>query len=76
MTRNRELLSFLGDDETKAFNFGEWFRGEREILKPALERRGFTNISFYMVESDSFGPLIRGCRAMGPNGKQMGFYYG
>jgi hypothetical protein len=49
---------------------------ERTILKPALERRGFTEISFYMIEQDSFGPLIRGAVALNPDRQTVRFFYG
>lgn len=71
----RDLLDFLGD-EASAFDFGHWSKGEAEILRPALERRGFTAIGFYMGEQDSFGPLSRGCVATDPAGQRVRFYYG
>ena len=71
----RDLLDFLGDDAT-GFDFGRWSDGEAEILRPALERRGFTAVSFYMGEQDSFGPLSRGCVARDPTNKRVRFYYG
>lgn len=71
----RELLAFLGD-EAAAFDFADYQRGEREILEPALARRGFTGIAFYMIEQDSFGPLIRGCVATDSDGKRVRFLYG
>lgn len=69
-------MSFLGDAETEAFDFGEYRKGETEILEPALAKRGFTNIGFYMGEQDSFGPLSRGCVALDPTGKRVRFFYG
>jgi hypothetical protein len=71
----RDLLSFLGDDADD-FDFDEYAEGEAKILRPALEKRGFKNVGFYMVEQDSFGPLIRGCRAIDPNGNTVRFFYG
>lgn len=71
----QELLTFLGDDAA-AFKFEEWDEGEDKILTPALERRGFKGIGFYMIEQDSFGPLIRGCVAHGTDGKRVRFFYG
>ena len=70
-----DLMSFLGTEVDK-FNFGEYFEGERDILGPALEKRGYTRISFYMIEQDSFGPLIRGVRATCQCGKRVRFFYG
>ena len=71
----RDLLDFIGD-EAKAFDFGEYREGEADILRPALERRGFTSVRFYMGEEDSFGPLSRMCAAKDPSGAEVRFYYG
>lgn len=76
MSEARELLNFLGDDDTAGFDFERYFQGEQEILKPALWRRGYTDVRFYMIESDSFGPLIRGCKAVDEDGKPVEFFYG
>ncbi len=70
-----DLLAFLGD-AAATFDFGDYYNGERRILRPALEARGFKNISFYMVEQDSFGPLIRGVVANDSYGKRVRFFYG
>lgn len=75
-TEARDLMSFLGDDEVKDFDFGDYRKGETEILEPALTKRGFTNIGFYMGEMDSFGPLSRGCVALDQTGKRVRFFYG
>lgn len=48
---------------------------EQNVAKPLMEKAGYTNISFYMVEKDSFGPLIRGVRAT-KEGKNYKFFYG
>jgi len=71
----RDLLDFIGDD-ARAFDFGKYREGEDQILRPALERRGFSNVRFYMGEEDSFGPLSRMCAAKDPNGAEVRFYYG
>lgn len=70
-----DLLKFLGA-EVEALDFSEYYDGERNLLKPALEKRGYTAISFYMIEQDSFGPLIRGCFAVCHCGKPVRFFYG
>lgn len=72
----RDLMSFLSHAEVKDFDFGDYRKGETEILEPALAKRGFTNIGFYMGEQDSFGPLSRGCVALDPTGKRVRFFYG
>ncbi len=71
----RDLLTFLGA-EAAHFDFGSYHHDENAILRPALERRGYTGVSFYMDEQDSFGPLIRGCVATDSSGKRVRFYYG
>lgn len=71
----QDLLSFLGDAASK-FSFERWSEGEHDILSPALEARGYTQVRFYMLEEDSFGPLMRGCVALDPSGKRVRFYYG
>lgn len=72
----QDLLSFLGDQATEGFTFDRYSDGESGILRPALEAKGYKSVAFYMVEQDSFGPLIRGCVADDPNGKRVRFYYG
>src|SRR5262249_26031203 len=47
-----ELLNYLGS-EAEQFDFDKYRDGENKILKPALEKRGYTAITFYMVEQDS-----------------------
>jgi hypothetical protein len=70
-----DLFEFLGD-AAEAFDHDKFQDGEHTILAPALEARGYTNVSFYMVEQDSFAPLIRGCVAHDPSGKRVRFMYG
>lgn len=71
----QDLIEFLGNAATD-FDFSDWHKGEEKILKPALQARGFKSISFYMIEEDSFGPLIRGCVANDSSGERVRFYYG
>jgi hypothetical protein len=52
-----------------------YWRWENEVAKPALEKQGYTDIRFYNIERDSFGPLIRGVAAS-KDGKQQEFFYG
>jgi hypothetical protein len=72
----RDLVTFLGKNVWKDFDFQRFTDGERNILAPALKQRGFTNIAFYMMEEDSFGPLVRGCVGTTKGGKRVRFYYG
>jgi len=71
-----DLFEFLGDPETDQFSFERYYEGERAILRPALEKRGYSDVVFYNIEADSFGPLIRGCRATCHCGKLVRFFYG
>jgi len=71
-----DLFSLLSDAETDGFEFEDYYDGEVTILAPALEARGYSDVGFYMVEEDSFGPLIRGVRATDAAGKTVRFFYG
>ena len=71
----QDILVFLGED-AESYDFATWYKGEQEILLPALKKRGYTSISFYMIEEDSFGPLMRGIVANDPDGKRVRFYCG
>lgn len=71
-----DLFSLLTSKETEGFEFDDYYDGEVTILTPALEARGYSNVGFYMIEQDSFGPLIRGVRATDTAGKTVRFFYG
>lgn len=62
--------------EAKGFSFDDYFDGEQRIMKPELESKGFTDITFHMGERDSFGPLSRIVRATDANGNRRTFMYG
>lgn len=70
-----DLFKVLGNERVKDFSFERYIEGEEKILKPALEQLGYNNVSFYMEERDSFGPLIRGCTAY-KDGQKHWFFYG
>lgn len=69
-----DLWSYL-EIAADAFDFEHYSRDEQQVLKPAFERKGFSRISFFMGEQDSFGPLSRGVRAW-KDDKGYIFYYG
>jgi hypothetical protein len=77
-----ELFAFLDARlaqhgvQTEDFDFDHYRSGEENILRPALEKLGYSAIGFYMIEQDSFGPLIRGVVAHDPSGKRVRFFYG
>lgn len=71
----KDLWKELTDEETAGFNFGEYYSGEQKILKPALERKGFRDVRFFMGECDSCGPLSRIVRAT-KDGRRHEFFYG
>lgn len=52
-----------------------YFRWERDVAKPYLEAQGYTDVRFYDIERDSFGPLIRGVSAQ-LNGRKHEWLYG
>lgn len=41
-------------------DFQNYWDSEEKVIKPALEAKGYKVLSFYSIEYDSFGPLIRG----------------
>jgi len=51
-------------------------RQEREILEPQLADLGYTDITWWTREEDSFGPLSRSCKAIDNNGDEVEFFYG
>lgn len=53
----KSLLHYLGITEFDPDAYREF---ERNVLVPALSLKGFHDIGFYMIEEDSFGPLVRG----------------
>jgi hypothetical protein len=59
------------------FDFNHYIDHEVEILKPALERKGYILLGqWYSTEVDSFGPLSRGVYAEDPNNKRVILWYG
>lgn len=65
-----DIVSFEG------FSFADYWNGEQNILKPQLEALGYTDIRFSTAEGDSFGPLIRVCRCIDPEGNPRKYFYG
>lgn len=65
-----DVISFDG------FSFGDYYNGERNILQPRLEELGYTEVSWFMGERDSFGPLSRICHATNMQGETKKFMYG
>lgn len=65
-----EVVSFEDYD----FN-GRLEQQEKEILQPQLEALGYTNISWEPGDEDSFGPLVRVCKAY-LDGKLIHLVYG
>jgi hypothetical protein len=51
-------------------------RQEKEILEPQLAALGYTDITWWTKEEDSFGPLSRLCKAVDKNGDEVTFVYG
>lgn len=69
-----DLFTFL-DLNSEEFNFKMYLEHEKMLLKPALEKKGFSNVMFWSEEEGSFGPLTRGLKAE-KGGFQYNFYYG
>ena len=74
----KEMFGFLREQgvEITGFSFSEYHSSELNLMKPALEKLGFTEVRFFTMERDSFGPLLRGCVAVDKQGKTQEFYYG
>lgn len=69
-------ISLLDNKYLKGFNFSEYYTQEQTVIKPALEKDGYTDIQFFMGERDSFGPLSRIITARDKNGVMVKFIYG
>ena len=65
-----DLISFDG------FDWVMWLRDEKEVLQPRLKELGYSEIVWYQGEYDSFGPLTRVCKAVGPSGELHWLIYG
>ena len=65
-----DIVSFDG------FSFADYWNGEQNILKPQLIKLGYTDIRFRTAEGDSFGPLVRVCNCVDPDGIQRKYFYG
>lgn len=67
-------LETLIDFDT--FDYDHWRTHEITKLQPQLEYLGYSDIVWSMGEVDSFGPLIRVCKAKDRNGQVIHFIYG
>lgn len=65
-----EVINFDG------FDCNNWRSGERDLLQPQLEAKGYTDLRWSMGESDSFGPLSRICVGRDMEGAPVRFIYG
>ena len=81
MSEDQEDLD-LGDllpDEVfnhpDCFDSSRYWKWEDEIATPALREKGFEVGSWFSVEEDSFGPLIRAVRLKAESTWQT-YYYG
>lgn len=74
----RDVFDVISKRAARRFRFDRehWRNDEERVLRPALERAGYRDVGFHMIEEDSFGPLIRGVVATDPSGKRVRFYYG
>lgn len=67
----RELHEIGIDMSQFSYNPRTYRDEEETIIKPQLEAKGYTGITFSMGESDSFGPLSRKVHT-----DQEDFWYG
>lgn len=70
-----EDLANVVSFEGFSFSVLEYRNGEQTILKPQLEKLGYTDVHFFMGERDSFGPLSRVVTCV-KDGQPVSFYYG
>ena len=57
------------------FDYKKYYETEQRVWKPAMEVLGYTYVEFWNLDSDSFGPLVRGVRAL-KDGKRHRWSYG
>lgn len=70
------LFDIVPDSDLKDFRFAEYFKGEREILTPALQHAGYTlEGAFFSGERDTWGPLSR-CIYAVKDGERVCLVYG
>lgn len=71
---------YLDDDQIdmSGLSYDRWsfYDEEVSILQPRLEALGFTVLSWFSGESDSFGPLVRCARMDHPEHGRVTFVYG
>ena len=58
------------------FNFTNYIDDEKNLLIPAMEQEGYTVITFFDIEKDSFGPLVRGVKFTDTLGTKRQASYG
>lgn len=72
----QDIFEIIGENvDMTNFCGREYWKWEDNVAIPKLTELGYTNIGFYNIEADSFGPLIRGGIAF-LDGKQVKFCYG
>lgn len=64
------------NNDPREGNGKTYLHWESDVATAAMQAAGYTDVLFYDIERDSFGPLIRGVRATGPDGKVVRFSYG
>lgn len=48
-------------DDYCGHDYGKW---EDDVVTPWIRKHGYVQVYFYNIDSDSFGPLIRGVKAI------------
>lgn len=67
---------YFASGSYKQGNIWLHWRTWEKIVRIYLEAYGWSDIFFYSIDSDSFGPLVRGMRAIDPSGQKRLFSYG
>lgn len=70
-----DLHTVIGEVDITNYCGSYYYDWEKKVATPALEKLGYTDIWFYNIEADSFGPLIRGVRCQ-KDGKSVEMFYG
>jgi len=59
------------------FSFKDYYKGEKELLTPQLIKAGYKiRGDWFSLDSDSFGPLVRGIKVITPEGIEGIIQYG
>jgi hypothetical protein len=70
------LLRVIGKVPMADYCGRQYWRWEEQIAQPALEALGYKVVSWYTVDGDACGPLVRGVIVMTEEGEERLLTYG